>query len=72
VVYLLIIHPKNKTMAKKVTVDIELLEDLSVVTDILFNIVIKKKLNNKEIERLKYVNKLLLTATELLSKTLEK
>jgi predicted homoserine dehydrogenase-like protein len=60
------------TMAKKVTVDIELLEDLSTVTDILFNIVIKKKLNNKEIERMRYVNKLLLTATELLSKTLEK
>ena len=59
-------------MAKKVTIDIELLEDLSTATDILFNIVIKKKLNNKEIERMKYVNKLLLTATELLSKTLDK
>ena len=59
-------------MARKVTVDIELLEDLATLSDILFNIAIKKNLTEEEFERMKYVNKLLLTCTDLLNKALER
>lgn len=59
-------------MGRKVTVDIELLEDFAALSDILFNIAIKKKLTDEEFERMKYVNKLLLTCTDLLNKALEK
>jgi hypothetical protein len=59
-------------MARKVTVDIELLEDFATLSDILFNIAIKKKLTAEEFERMKYVNKLLLTCTDLLNKAIQK
>ena len=59
-------------MTRKVTVDVELLEDFAAISDILFSIAIKKNLTEEEFDRMKYVNKLLLTCTDLLNKALER
>ena len=58
-------------MSRKILIDIELLEDFSALTDILYNIAITKNLSEDEYSRLKYVNKLLSTCTELLNKAIE-
>jgi len=46
---------------KKVTLDVEVLEDLSHTIKMLFDIVVKKKLTKEEVEKIKYVTKLMET-----------
>jgi len=52
-------------MAKKISVDIELMEDLSSCMQILFDIVRVKHLTDDDIDKLKYVNKLVKSVNEL-------
>jgi hypothetical protein len=46
---------------KKVTLDVQVLEDLSHTIKMLFDIVVKKKLTKAEVEKIKYVTKLMET-----------
>jgi len=46
---------------KKVTLDVQVLEDLSHTIKMLFDIVVKKKLNKTEVEKIKYITKLMET-----------
>lgn len=52
-------------MSKKIMIQKSIFEDLSRATEILFEIVCTKELNEDDAERLNYVNKLLESCNEL-------
>ena len=53
-------------MTKKMSVEIEFLEDISTCMQILFDIVKVKDLTDEEVDKMKYVNKLLISANKFL------
>ena len=53
-------------MTKKMSVEIEFLEDISTCMQILFDIVKVKDLTDEEVDKMKYVNKLLVSANKFL------
>ena len=61
VVYLLLTKLKKTMARKKIMLDVEVLEDLSHTIKMLFDIVVKKKLTPTEVERIKYVTKVMET-----------
>lgn len=46
---------------KKIMLDVEVLEDLSHTIKMLFDIVVKKKLTEAEVKKIKYVTKVMET-----------
>lgn len=61
VVYLLLTKLKKTMARKKIMLDVEVLEDLSHTIKMLFDIVVKKKLTAAEVEKIKYVTKVMET-----------
>lgn len=56
---------------RKVTIDIMLLEDITVVLKTMLEIISEKDLTDKELDRLRYVNKVILNCNELFRKNVK-
>lgn len=55
----------------KIMVDLILIQDLSTAVELLFNIVKEKELDDDEVEKMRYVAKLMQSSTEILKKNTE-
>lgn len=56
---------------RKVTIDIMLLEDVTTVLKTMLEIISAKDLTNEELDRLRYVNKVILNCNELFRKNVK-
>ena len=66
-------HLKLKTMKKKATVklDLEVLEDITRALMIMLEIVSNHDLTDEDIDRMKYVNKLIESSNEMFEKSVK-